>query len=179
MNALSDCHFLESIYERYSKRVYTYCYKMTANVHAAQELMQDTFVRFFEKCGRMTLQDNELPAYIFKIAHNLCVDYIRRECRFSSIKAMLSCPVSTAGIEEHAVSSYYSDVMGRCLDALTPVQKSIVVFHIVEDLTHGQIASVLNMSEAAVRKQYQRSKSKIRRMLEKEGIVNGEGIGLV
>lgn len=69
--------------------------------------------------------------------------------------------------------------MEKCLDALTPVQRSILILHIVEELPHGHIARILNKSEAAVRKQYQRSKSKIKKMLEKEGVVKGERISLV
>lgn len=178
-NRLSSCECFESIYERYSRRIYTYCCKMTARVHVAQELMQDTFVRFAEKCGWMTLQEKELSAYLFKIAHNLCVDYIRKESRFSSLKALLFYPVSPPGIEECVVNDYYSETMERCLNSLTPDQRSIMILHVVEELSHAQIASILNKSEEAVRKQYQRSKSKIRKMLEKEGVVNGEEIRLV
>lgn len=173
----SSC--FESIYEKYSKKIYVYCYKMTAGVHTAQELMQDTFVRFIEKCGNMDLQDNELLAYLYKIAHNLCIDFMRKECRFSSIKALLYYSVNLISIEEQTVSNSYSEAMERCLNALTPAQKSIVILHVVEGLPHGQIASILNKSEEAVRKQYQRSKEKIRKMLAKEGVVNGETIRFV
>ena len=178
-NTLSVGSSFESIYEKYSRKIYTYCYRMTASVHTAQELMQDTFVRLVEKYGDMTLQDNELSAFLYRIAHNLCVDHIRKEYRFSSVKMLLFKPDSPVNIEEHVVNDYYSEAMEKCLNALTPVQKSILILHIVEELPHGHIARILNKSEAAVRKQYQRSKSKIKKMLEKEGVVKGERISLV
>ncbi len=176
---MSNYNNFDNIYEKYSKRIYTYCYKMTSSVHSAQELMQDTFVRFVVKYGRKTLYDNELAACLYKIAHNLCVDYIRKESRFSSLKSLLYYSDSPVSIEERVVGDYYSEVVERCLNALTPVQKSILILHIVDELSHGQIAAILSKSEEAVRKQYQRSKSKIKKMLEKEGMVNGEKIRLV
>lgn len=176
---MSNDNDFKIIYEQYSKHIYTYCYKMTSKIHIAQEMMQDTFVMFFEKCSRMDLQDRELLAYLYKIAHNLCIDYIRKECRFASLKAFIFTPDISPGIEEHMLKDCYSEVMERCLKALTPMQRSIVTLHAVERLSHGQIAAILNKKEEAVRKQYQRSKDKIRYLLKKEGVMKNEAIRTV
>ena len=126
-NALLVSSCFESIYEKYSRKIYTYCYRMTASVHTAQELMQDTFVRLVEKYGNVTLQDNEVSAFLYRIAHNLCVDHIRKEYRFSSVKMLLFKPDGPVNIEEHVVNDYYSEAMEKCLNALTPVKKSILI----------------------------------------------------
>ena len=171
---MSNYDGFKIIYEQYSKSIYIYCYKMTSRIHIAQEIMQDTFVRFFEKCSGMDLQNCELSAYLYKIAHNLCVDHIRKECRFASLKAFIYDSDISPGIEEHVTGDCYSEAMQRWLKALTPTQRSIVILHAVEKLSHSQIASILNKREEAVRKQYQRSKDKIRDLLEREGVMKNE-----
>ena len=64
------------IEEQYDK-IYRYCYFKVHRQEVAEDITQETFLRFYEYYGHYgndwTLQ------YLYKIAHNLCVDEFRKQ----------------------------------------------------------------------------------------------------
>jgi len=60
-----------SLQEQYDK-VYKYCYFKVKNAHLAEDLAQETFLRFF---GQQSYISRGKPlAYLYTIAKNLCID---------------------------------------------------------------------------------------------------------
>ena len=61
--------------EQYDK-IYRFCYFKLQNQHVAEDITQETFLRFFESDR---YQDTGRPlAYLYTIARNLCIDEYRR-----------------------------------------------------------------------------------------------------
>lgn len=65
------------LYDRHSGALYGYLLRIMGNTDEASDLMQDTFCRFIEKVNRYKSQD-QFKAFLFRIAHNLAVDSLRR-----------------------------------------------------------------------------------------------------
>mgnify|MGYP003390973526 FL=1 len=63
------------IEEQYDK-IYRYCYFKMYDVQIAQDITQETFLRFCKQ-GLNLGSDKELP-YLYTIAKNLCIDHFRR-----------------------------------------------------------------------------------------------------
>ena len=64
-----------SLHEQYDK-VYRYCYFKVNNAHLAEDLTQETFLRFFSQNNYISR--GKPLAYLYTIAKNLCVDAYRK-----------------------------------------------------------------------------------------------------
>lgn len=63
--------------EEYYNNIYRYCYLHTQNRHTAEDLTQETFLKFLETSN---YQDRGKPlAFLYTIARNLCIDHIRQD----------------------------------------------------------------------------------------------------
>ena len=62
--------------EQYYDDIYRYCYLRLNDRHAAEDMAQETFLRFLEASE---YRDMGKPlAFLYTIARNLCIDYMRR-----------------------------------------------------------------------------------------------------
>ena len=77
--------------------IYRYCHMKTGHPETAEDLTQETFLRFLEDTGYQE-QGRQL-AYLYTIARNLCMDYFRRNkiCRWRTE----GCPVRRAKAGRH------------------------------------------------------------------------------
>ncbi len=74
------------LYDRYSGALYGYLLRMMGNRDEAGDLLHDTFCRLIQKLNRYTAQD-QFKAFVFRIAHNLTIDSLRRRKYFLSDKS--------------------------------------------------------------------------------------------
>ena len=61
--------------EQYDK-IYRYCYFKIHHKERAEDITQETFLRFFKNDSRM--ENEEAMRFLYTIAHNLCIDEYRK-----------------------------------------------------------------------------------------------------
>ena len=67
---------IEELYRDYHDKIYRRCFMMVHSHEAAEDLMQDTFLRAMRTGPR---QETHLNAWIYRIATNACIDYLRHK----------------------------------------------------------------------------------------------------
>lgn len=65
------------LYERYFQAVYRYCLKRSSDVQVAEDLSSEVFIKVMNKLH--TYKVGNFPAWLFRIAHNVVVDYYRKQ----------------------------------------------------------------------------------------------------
>ena len=82
----SEAAFSE-MYRRYSGKVHAYCVKMLGDEDAAEDVFQETFIKFYHKVdpGR---NDFNVPGFLMTIARNLCFNYFRDKKQTVDIENM-------------------------------------------------------------------------------------------
>lgn len=63
------------LYNNYAQKVYRFCLRMLGDTENAQDAFQETFIRVYE--NRMSFHGNNFAAWVFTIARNTCLNYIR------------------------------------------------------------------------------------------------------
>ncbi|MFA5512369.1 MAG: RNA polymerase sigma factor, partial [Candidatus Kapaibacterium sp.] len=66
------------LFKRHSPRIYAYCKRFIGNLEEAEDLFQETFIRFHQSASKDRVMTN-VPAFLLKIARNLCVNFKKRE----------------------------------------------------------------------------------------------------
>jgi len=66
--------------KRYKFKVYTAAYLIVRNREVAEDITQDTFIRFIDtlRKGKYN-EEGKFLQWLLRITHNLCIDYVRKE----------------------------------------------------------------------------------------------------
>jgi RNA polymerase sigma-70 factor (ECF subfamily) len=78
----NDAAALTMLYEQFRRPIHSYIYRLLGNVEDADDLTQEVFVRACTAWKSLYERDN-LSAWLYRIATNLCVDVLRRRKRIT------------------------------------------------------------------------------------------------
>lgn len=120
--------------------------------HSAADLAQDTFIKVLG--ARDTQQIVEPRAFLTTIARRvLCNHYRRQDLERAYHQALTELPESVAPSEEERAIILETLVeLDQLLDGLPGPVKSAFLMSQVDGLSHGEIASALNISIATVKR---------------------------
>ena len=149
------------IYERNFTRIYTYVYYRLRNRELAEDLASQVFVEALSGIGRYRYTGRPLLAWLYRIAHNITVDYIRRASRDPARQAL---PEEIHGGDSTEALAERTDIF-QALERLRPEQQQVVILRFMEGLTSNEVASVMRKSEAAVKALQVRALQTLRREL--------------
>jgi RNA polymerase sigma-70 factor (ECF subfamily) len=153
------------IYQAHRDFLWGLCYRMTGNAADADDLVQETFVRALENPPRRTAEP--LRPWLVRVAMNLSRDHLRRRRRHY-VGPWLPSPVPTddaeppASYEPHAAPE--ESPMARyemlesisfafllALEALTPLQRAVLLLREVFDYSTKETAEALGVTETSVK----------------------------
>jgi RNA polymerase sigma-70 factor (ECF subfamily) len=157
-------HF-EQHFEEYRPLLFSIAYRMTGSVMEAEDLVQETYLRYQSVDPTQIVSHRALlTTIISRLAINLLNSArVRRE---SYVGPWLPEPVLTADnpqltrpSERDAVYDSISSAFLLLLERLTPLERVVFVLHEVFDHPYSEIAEILERSEAACRKVGGRAKT--------------------
>ncbi len=76
--ANGDNHALEELYHRYSGVVYRLAFRVLKQREQSEEVVQEVFWRVWRRSASFERERGRVSQWIFGIAHNLCIDEMRR-----------------------------------------------------------------------------------------------------
>jgi RNA polymerase sigma-70 factor (ECF subfamily) len=153
------------------------CYRMTGSAADADDLVQDTFVKVFEKPPAK--DGRSVRGWLVKVAMNLARDLLRRRRRTAYTGPWLPSPVTTDD-EAGPLGAIELEVAGLgstesrydlvesvsfaflvALEQLTPQQRAILLLRDVFDSSVAETADILDCSQAAVKTTLHRARRKL------------------
>src|SRR5579863_8625825 len=81
-SSADEARALSVLYEQFKRPIHSYTYRLLGNSEDADDVTQEVFVRACTSWGGLYERDN-LSAWLYRIATNLCVDMLRRRKRIS------------------------------------------------------------------------------------------------
>jgi RNA polymerase sigma factor (sigma-70 family) len=140
-----------AIHERYRQRLFAYVRQMLAAGPRAdaEDVLQDVFVRAYGSLRRDARHIN-LRAWLYRVAHNRCIDHLRRPVPpaaevFELSRTPLQDPIETAQRRDD-LRRLVADV-GR----LPEQQRSALLMREIDGLAYADIAGVLDVTVPAVK----------------------------
>jgi RNA polymerase sigma factor (sigma-70 family) len=137
------------LYERYSGQIYGYCLHQLGSREEAEDAVQTTFMNAFRGLQRGIVPELE-SAWLFKIAHNVCLSRRRSSWRRGRVEAPNNFEVLqeiVPGREQGA------DELIRLQDVLEQMpenQRRAILLREWQGLTYREISTELGLSQAAV-----------------------------
>lgn len=160
------------LFRQYGKRLYNTALRITLSSSEAEEIMQETLIRFLTGSWR---PDDEW-AWLRRMCINRSIDFLRREKRFVNIDdAFASAEPVLADDNEEVWSGLDGNVFPMVMDLLKAMPdgyRTILTLKLIEDIDYKEIASMLGISESSVRSQYLRGRRKLAERLREKLKVN-------
>lgn len=160
------------LFRQYGKRLYNTALRITLSSSEAEEIMQETLIRFLTGSWR---PDDEW-AWLRRMCINRSIDFLRREKRFVNIDdAFASAEPVLADDNEEVWSGLDGKVFPMVMDLLKAMPdgyRTILTLKLIENIDYKEIASMLGISESSVRSQYLRGRRKLAERLREKLKVN-------
>ena len=136
--------------EQYNK-IYRYCYMKLGHRQTAEDLTQETFLRFF--ADRRYRDMGREMAYLYTIARNQCIDYYRKQKPLAMPQELFGAPE-----EDELLTSF---ALQEAVKKLSPEDQELIFLKYVNELSAAEIGKILGWSRFAV---YRRLKSCLKRL---------------
>ena len=153
----------------YQGAILNYLYRLVGDPDLAEDLTQETFIRAYQALERLELEPEAEPrrrGWLYRIAHNVATDHLRRKARFQWLPLDL---LFNRGGGDPAADLARREPLQRALDALPPDARELLLLFTHEGMDAGEVAEVLGITPAAARKRRQRAKEQFEAAYEAYG----------
>ncbi|AIQ55404.1 RNA polymerase sigma factor [Paenibacillus sp. FSL R7-0331] len=73
-----DPDALEKLYDRYEQMIYSFAYRIVKDSMAAEEVMQELFMRIWKNAEQYDSTKGKLPTWMFTVTRNIAIDLLRK-----------------------------------------------------------------------------------------------------
>jgi RNA polymerase sigma factor (sigma-70 family) len=149
--------------ERYRDRYARYATRMLGSVDAAEDAVQDAFVRAYDQLAQCKEPDKFI-GWFFLILRNRCFAERRRNRTSTSLEAADDV-AATDRADGGAETAEQRRALQHALLELTADQREVFVLKHVEGLSYGEIAERLSTSIPSLKMRMHRAYDKLREQL--------------
>ena len=167
LSAEGDLEAFEMLYQKYHRRAYSLCLRMTNNVTEAEDLTQEAFIQLFRKAGSFR-GDSAFTTWF----HRLVVNQVLMHFRKRSVKNEKT--TDDGEMPEHVVVQPKLKAnlpilnridINNAVAALPPGYRSVFILHDMEGFEHSEVARILGISVGTSKSQLHKARLKLRGML--------------
>jgi len=150
-------------YERSARSLWAYLARVSGDAALADDLVQESYVRFLCAAGSPSLEDGEVAGrrYLFRIATNLLRDHWRRP-KSSSIDEI---PEEFFACASNSGQSDSQAMLTPALALMRPRDRQILWLAYAEGYSHREIAEVTGLGTASIRLLLFRARRRIAHLL--------------
>lgn len=144
-------------FKLYGEKIYRYLRRLLKDEETAKDILQETFFRAM----RSAIDEDKVENYLFRIAHNLAMDYFKDSKRYVDIEE--DCLSNTKSFEPMKIVEE-KDIWRP----LSPIERSILILHYQEGYSYEEISNKLNIPLNTIKSHVYRAKKKIYNYLKEE-----------
>ena len=152
----------------YQQQIFKYCFHMLGQLHEAEDVTQDVFVRGLERLEQYR-EGTSFKAWLYTMACHECLNKLKRAEHYKRLLRLFGRTVPAAQPEQMVAGLTYNAELRDALLKLGPKDRHIILQRIVEEDRFEDIAEQLDMSCPAVRKRYERAKKQLQQLMAKKG----------
>ena len=156
---------LAGLYGEYYDKISRYAAVHIGNRTDAEDIAGDVFLKALESLGSYKHRGIPMQAWLFKIAHNLVVDYLRKMSKRKTVDIDNVTVRSNDSPEVIAEVNIEVERVKIAMEQLTREQREVLSLRFFGELTSKETASIMGKSDGAVREMQRAATSKLRILL--------------
>jgi RNA polymerase sigma-70 factor, ECF subfamily len=135
---------MADLYDRYGRMLYALIYRMVRNEGAAEDLVQETFLRIWNRVQAFDQDKGSLGPWVLTVARNRAIDYIRsvdgRMAQSAFEIEKLEHPTLFRNLENEMLNLDRVKLLRGAFDKLTPNQRVVIELAYYEGLSQTEMA---------------------------------------
>lgn len=154
-----DVEAFEKLVDVYQSRVFGFVRRMVGNGDESADITQEVFIRAYQNFGRFDGRSS-VKTWLFRIAHNLCVDRARKIDRTPAETGMQASGDSEEWMEvadarwepeRIAIEEELADAIEKAIGSMSEKLRSVLLLHDREDASYEEIAEALSVPVGTVK----------------------------
>ncbi|MUG65573.1 MULTISPECIES: RNA polymerase sigma factor [Paenibacillus] len=152
------------IIRQFERQMYTYCYYILRNHEETEDAVQEIFIRAYTNLHQYSNQVS-FSAWLYKVAYHHLINIKKKQGRI--VKLIERCQ------EQHTVQdiSPHQSAVEELLTYLTAEERHILLLKSVEEYHFEEIAEVMGIKPATLRKKYERIRKKLMAKAKEKGVL--------
>jgi RNA polymerase sigma-70 factor (ECF subfamily) len=165
----------------FRSRLFQYSLMVCGHREDAEEVAQDTLLKVFESFEQLR-EPERVRAWVFRIARNACLMKRRKSVFAPAQELSLDELMPVSGYEDgrkkleiadwsalpesEVLRTELKDVLSKAIQALPEIYKTVLLLRDVEELSTGETARILDVSEDVVKTRLHRARLAVRKDLD-------------
>ena len=157
------------IYDKYIDKIYRFIYLKVSSTETAQDLTSETFMKGWDKF-KIDQEGIDNPrAFLYRIAHNLVVDFYRNKGKTQIVSAeFVQLEDPRTNLEKEAKTGSDMFLVRRALATLKDDYQNVIIWHYLDDMPIKEVATMLGKTEETTRVTLHRALKALRARLDKD-----------
>ena len=147
----------KQIFDSNSKKIFHLCYGYTGDADAANDLLQETFLKVWQNLDKFK-NKSLISTWIYRIAVNTCLTYLRSEKR--QAKDELTDNIIETRAEEYSEKNEQVAMLYKSISKLEENDRLIITM-VLDELPYAEIADISGISEGNLRVKIHRIKQRL------------------
>jgi RNA polymerase sigma-70 factor (ECF subfamily) len=144
-----------------------YAGRLLSNYTIAQDLVQEAFIRCIKNPPQYG-SARQKTAWMYRVTHNICIDYLKRENRRGEIYDQTEKPQGTEHPVDTVRNTEYWNQMGKMLGELSENQRVVIILFFQENKSYKDIATITGLSLSNVGMLLHRGLKKLKSLVNED-----------
>ncbi len=153
------------LYRLYSRSMYNIGYRIVNNGDEAQDVLQEAFISAFRNL-RHYRGDSTFGAWLKKIVVNKAINQVKKRKPERFPEDDRWDVKEEEPVDEFAEFPFTVEKVKNAIKMLPDGYRMVLSMYLLEGYDHGEIAGILGISESTSKSQFNRSKKKLKELLE-------------
>ena len=154
---LGDMSYFDEFYQETKQKVFYNIYAILKDTSLSEDALQETYIKFLNNRSKINIKDNVL-GYLFVISRNIALDLIKKRKKETQFD-----DYALDSLHEEKEDSFVEDIIPKMKAILKDTEFEIVIMHLVNEMTHKEIASLLHKPLGTITWAYNNAIKKIRK----------------
>ncbi len=159
---------LAGLYEEYYDKIARYAYAHIGDRSEAEDIAGEVFLKALESLKSYRERGIPMQAWLFRIAHNLVVDHLRKAAKRKTVSIDTVEIVSDIDPVTAVEKNMELERLTKAMEQLTQEQREVLRLRFFGELTSKEAGSILKKSDGAVREMQRTAIGKLRKLLVAE-----------
>jgi len=165
----NDAVAQRQLYNRYSPKMLSVCYRFAHNREDAEDMLQEGFIKIFSQMHTFGNR-GAFEGWIRRIIVHTCINILKKNKKFNESVDIIHA--TGAQIREETVPSIIqAKQIVECIRMLPIGYRTVLNLYAIEGYSHREIGMMLEIEESTSRSQYTRAKAMLEDILIRKKII--------
>lgn len=159
-----DVGAFESFINQYQDKIFNYCLRLGSDYQVAEELTQETFIKFYQSIGGYDYHKAALSTWLFRIAHNLSLNTLRDNGPPANALTTDEASLSPSPEDQYIVKEKYEKLL-TAMQKLTLEERNMVILKDYLGFSCQELADLFDIPAGTVKSRLHKLRRQLRELI--------------